>query len=220
MSFILLKITVPEYWIVAALMTMAIFLIVEWFRSTRLSDNKVITDFVKRIDPEQLTTFVPSSKDVREIDQKLQEQQRFFWGITIRQALAIAVSERIPISYKPSPGSELIDSMSGYQFEIYLLDYFQSKGYRVQLSASGEHGVDLIVEKEDRKIAVQFKRYEARKKVGNQAIQEVMTGKSFYDCSEAWVITRSFYTPHAIQLANELEVRLIDRVSLLKLLDG
>ena len=95
MSFILLKITVPDYWIVAALMTIMIVVVVEWFRSTRLAHNKVITEFVNTIDPEQLTSFVPTSKDVREIEQKLQEQRLYFSGITIRQALTLAVSERI-----------------------------------------------------------------------------------------------------------------------------
>ncbi|MCG7344805.1 restriction endonuclease [Sporosarcina sp. ACRSL] len=221
MSFILLKITVPEYWIVAALMTIMILLLVEWFRSTRLSDNKVITEFVNAIDPELLPTFVPSSNDVREIDQRLQEQQLYFSGITIRQALTIAVSERTPFPSNPKTGIELIDNMSGYQFELYLLEFFQSQGYRAELAwLFGDHCVDLILQKEDRKIAVQCKRYQPSNKVGNEPIQEVATGKLRYECTEAWVITTSFYTSHAMQLANELEVRLIDRSNLIKLLNG
>ena len=216
MSFILLKITVPEYWIVAAFMTILILLLVEWFRSTRLSDNKVITEFVNTMDPEQLSTFVPSSKDVRDIERKLQEQRQYFSGLTIRQALTLAVSERIPIRPKPI---ELIDIMSGYQFEIYLADFLQSKGYMVELTSTSEdHGVDFIVETEGRKIAVQCKRYQPSKKVGNQAIQGVVAGKSFYGCSEAWVITTSFYKSDAMQVANELDVRLIDRSNLIKFL--
>ncbi|MFC5602715.1 restriction endonuclease [Sporosarcina koreensis] len=216
MSFILLKITVPEYWIVAALLTILICLLVEWFRSTKLSDNKVITEFVDAIDPEQLTSFVPSSKDIREIEQKLQEQRLYFSGLTIRQALTIAVSERFPNRPKPI---ELLDIMSAYQFENYVSDFFRSKGYRVELkSTSGEHGVDLILVKEDRKIAVQCKRYQPSKKISNRAIQEVVAGKLYYACSEAWVITTSFYASDAMQLAQKHEVRLIDRSNLLNFL--
>ena len=106
--------------------------------------------------------------------------------------------------------SETIDYMSGTDFENFMANVFDQKGYVVQTTpASGDQGVDLLVTIDDRKVAVQLKRYTAP--VGNAAVQAAFAGMFHYKAKEAWVITTSSFTPGAKQLAKSTGVRLIDR---------
>ncbi|MGB9344150.1 restriction endonuclease [Trichococcus sp.] len=110
-----------------------------------------------------------------------------------------------------------IDMMIGVQFEHYLQQLFLMLGYQVKLTrASGDFGADLILIKDNAKIAVQAKRY--TKNVGLKAVQEVFGAKKYYGANEAWVVTNSFYTKQARELAHSNEVSLIDRNDLLNLI--
>lgn len=105
-----------------------------------------------------------------------------------------------------------IDKMNGYEFEEYLFHLFKESGYKVKRTPkSGDYGVDLVLINPDNKekIAVQAKRY--KKKVGVSAIQQVVGGMKYYGCEEAIVVTNSFFTQPAIDLALINGVELIDR---------
>lgn len=102
-----------------------------------------------------------------------------------------------------------INYMSGEQFEDFMADLFRQKGYSVQTTiASGDQGVDLILEVEGRKVAVQLKRWAAP--VGNRVISHTLGGMLHYGAQEAWVITTSSFTPKAKEMARSTGVRLID----------
>jgi HJR/Mrr/RecB family endonuclease len=116
-------------------------------------------------------------------------------------------------------GIDEIDQMDGYQFEKRLKYLFEDLGYKVDTTPkSGDQGVDLIIQKENKRIAIQAKRYGISNKVGNSAIQEVHTGKDYYGCSEAWVVTTSYFTKSAFDLAQRVKVDLIHRKKLIDLL--
>ncbi|WP_244933537.1 restriction endonuclease [Neobacillus mesonae] len=103
-----------------------------------------------------------------------------------------------------------VDSMSGTTFEDYLATILKAKGYRVQQTPiSGDYGADLILSTNGKKIAVQAKRYSD--KVGIQAVQEIFSAKNYYGVDECWVITNSYFTAPAINLADSNDVKLIDR---------
>ena len=106
-----------------------------------------------------------------------------------------------------------IDTMGGQEFEIHLKNCFLNWGYSARLTPStNDYGVDILVTVEDYKIAVQAKRYKGS--VGISAIQEVLGGKAFYQCSHALVITTGTFTKNAINLAEQVGVTLIDRSQL------
>ncbi|PRX62862.1 restriction endonuclease [Cohnella sp. SGD-V74] len=114
-----------------------------------------------------------------------------------------------------------IDKLEGLQFEQFLRKFFEKQGFKVTLTpGTGDQGVDLVLMNGNRKIAVQAKRYSQHIKVGNSAIQEVYTGKQFYSCNEACVITTSTFTNQAVTLANKVGVKLVNRKELKRLLDG
>lgn len=104
----------------------------------------------------------------------------------------------------------VIDNMKGEEFEEFLKAHFEKLGYKVKLTpASNDYGADLILEKNDEKIAVQAKRY--RDKVGNAAIQEVAGAIRYYNCTSGLVVTNSFFTKNAINLAEKCQIELWDR---------
>ena len=53
--------------------------------------------------------------------------------------------------------------------------------------------------------------------VGIKAVQEVASGKSYYDCDDAIVVTNSHFSKAAKELAEKCGVGLIDREYLKKL---
>ncbi|MEH7306619.1 restriction endonuclease [Neobacillus drentensis] len=107
-----------------------------------------------------------------------------------------------------------IDSMDGIQFEYYLKELYLSRGYEVKVTnASGDYGADLLLNKDGKKIVVQAKRYS--KDVGIKAVQEVMGAKSYYKADEAWVVSNSYFTKAAKELAQKGNVMLVDRETLI-----
>jgi restriction system protein len=111
-------------------------------------------------------------------------------------------------------GINEIDRMNGIQFEHYLKELFLSRGYKVHVTpAAGDYGADLILSKDREKIVVQAKRYS--KNVGIKSVQEVAGAKTYYQATKAWVVTNSFYTKASKELASKLDVRLVDRESLI-----
>lgn len=110
-----------------------------------------------------------------------------------------------------------VDVMEGTEFEEYLAYLFRRDGYRVRLTkASSDFGADLILYREEEKIAVQAKRY--GKPVGVAAVQQVLAARQFYECSGAMVVTNTSFTRQAKQLAAVSEVTLLDRDDLLVLM--
>lgn len=108
-----------------------------------------------------------------------------------------------------------IDKLNGQDFEKFLFDFFTKLNYKVSLTQhTGDMGVDLILSKKDKKIAVQAKRY--TQKVGIKAVQEVLAGMVYYDCNKAMVITTSYFTQNAIDLAKKTKVDLWDRDVVIK----
>jgi septal ring factor EnvC (AmiA/AmiB activator) len=99
-------------------------------------------------------------------------------------------------------------AMRSVEFEQYLERVFQLLGYQTQTTnTTGDQGVDLIVEKAGRKIAVQVKGY--FHSVSNSAIQQAFTGMRYYNCHACAVVTNSKFTASAIELAESTNCVLI-----------
>lgn len=108
-----------------------------------------------------------------------------------------------------------IDKMEGVTFEKYLYTHFTKMGYKVKLTAkSNDYGADLILMKNGQRTVVQAKRY--KNKVGIAAIQQIVAAKAYYKASQAMVITNSFFTDSAKNLAKKNGVILWDRTTLIK----
>nr|WP_240516936.1 restriction endonuclease [Bacillus pseudomycoides] len=136
----------------------------------------------------------------------------FKWGIRKNQ-------ERIIMKKMSKSGIRFIDKMDGHQFEIYLKALFHELGYKSEVTKqSCDFGVDLVFKGKNR-IVIQAKRYGIKNRVGIKAVQEIYAGKTYYKGDEAWVITNSFYTKQAEELAKACNVKLINRLELLELIN-
>ena len=113
-----------------------------------------------------------------------------------------------------------IDGITGYEFEeiiCYLFNYFKFKAKTTR--KSGDYGVDVFAEYKNCKYCIQTKLYFGHK-VGSSAVQEINTGKNYFSCDYAIIITNSQYSKQAVDMATKLEVILFNRNDLIKLLEN
>ena len=104
-----------------------------------------------------------------------------------------------------------IDKMNGLEFEALLAEYFKQGGYHVILTPpSNDYGADLVLGLNGESIAVQAKRYTGHK-VGNKAVQEIVAAMPYYNATKGMVVTNSYFTKSAKELAKVNNVILWDR---------
>ena len=110
------------------------------------------------------------------------------------------------------------DSMDGHQFEYFCADVLKKNGFiNVEVTqGSGDHGIDVLAEKEGITYAIQCKCYSSN--IGNAAVQQAHTGKSLYHKDIAVVMTNRYFTSQATEEANSLGVKLWNRDKLNELL--
>lgn len=107
-------------------------------------------------------------------------------------------------------GIDIVDRMSGEEFEKFLKAHFTNLGYKVELTpVTCDYGCDLILIKDGIKSVVQAKRYTDT--VGIKAIQEIIGAMQYYRAQSAMVVTNSFFTTNARELADRSNVILWDR---------
>jgi HJR/Mrr/RecB family endonuclease len=110
-------------------------------------------------------------------------------------------------------------AMRGTELEIFLEEVFSELQYSVQRTGSaGDQGVDLVVGKDGRRIAVQVKGYVDS--VPNTAIQEAFTGMNVHKCDACAVITNSRFTAGGKNAAAAVGCALIDENTLPTLIVG
>ena len=112
-----------------------------------------------------------------------------------------------------------IDGMEGHNFEYFCADILKKNGfYDVKVTkGSGDQGVDILAEKDGIKYAIQCKNYSTH--LGNTSIQEVNAGKTFYNCHVGVVMTNSYFTQGAKDLAKATGVLTWDRAYLQRMID-
>lgn len=113
-----------------------------------------------------------------------------------------------------------IDYMTGYEFEDYIHDLLIGLGYTdVETTPrSNDFGVDVIAKKDDVKYAIQCKNY--ANKLGNTPVQEVATGKNYYNCQVGVVVTNNYFTDNAKELAEKNGILLWDRDKLERMIES
>lgn len=106
-------------------------------------------------------------------------------------------------------------SLQGNDFQHFLAQAFRLLYYEVQETGqAGDHGVDLIVSRQEHRIAIQAKGYASGNHVDNKAVQEAYSGKDIWQCQACAVITNSQYTRQAREDAVRLGCVMIDEHTL------
>ena len=138
-----------------------------------------------------------------------------FWYIFLIIAVAvIAVVILIKVKKKKRKkvfAIDEIDAMDGIDFEDYTAGLLRRMGYRnVRVTqASGDFGVDVTAKLNDELWVFQCKRYTGN--LGVKSVQEVFAGAAKYRVDKAVVITNSYFTEAAKELADDTNVMLWDR---------
>lgn len=80
-------------------------------------------------------------------------------------------------------GNINFDSMNGHEFERFCGRVLRGNGFSgVKITqGSGDHGIDILANKNGQKYAIQCKCYSSN--IGNRAIQEAYSGKAIYGYS-------------------------------------
>lgn len=146
-----------------------------------------------------------------------QTLQRMLDGATLTR------EENAPVDiYTPESKNDYknFDAMSGLEFEHYCAEILEKNGFaNVEVTqGSGDHGIDILAEKDDITYAIQCKCYSSN--IGNAAVQQAHTGKSLYRKDIAVVLTNQYFTAQAKQEADALGVKLWDRDKLQELLNN
>ena len=104
-----------------------------------------------------------------------------------------------------------VDFMDGHLFEFFCADLLRDNGYtNVEVTqGSGDQGVDILATQNGVRYAIQCKNYSSN--LSNTPIQEVTSGKKFYNCHVGVVLTNSTFTEKAKELATATGTLLWDR---------
>ena len=112
------------------------------------------------------------------------------------------------------------DEMDGHEFERFCAKVLTLNGFQdVKVTqGSGDQGIDIIAFKDGIKYGIQCKCYNST--IGNRAVQEVFAGKTFYQCHVGVVLTNSYFSSSAIELAKHDGIALWDRDKLEAFVDN
>lgn len=111
------------------------------------------------------------------------------------------------------------DTMDGHTFEYFCADLLRKNGFiNVEVTqGSGDHGIDILAEKDDITYAIQCKCYSSN--IGNDAVQQAHTGKTLYHKDIAVVMTNQYFTQQAQNEASQLGVKLWNRDKINELIE-
>ena len=119
--------------------------------------------------------------------------------------------EEINIHDRISLYNNQYDYMEGHDFEYFCAELLKNNGFtNVEVTqGSGDQGIDILATKDGIKYGIQCKCYSSD--IGNKAVQEVFSGKTFYNCHVGVVLTNRYFTSSAKELAEKSGVLLWDR---------
>jgi hypothetical protein len=109
---------------------------------------------------------------------------------------------------------ERVDHMPGTEFERFVLRLLKHRGYTTRrVGRSGDGGVNLIAEKGGERYSIQCRRYQGH--ISSRAVSDAVGGLRQYDCSRAMVLTNSYLTAQAQQVARANACVVVDRDTIL-----
>ena len=110
------------------------------------------------------------------------------------------------------------EDASPKEFEMLCCQKLNDMGWSANLTPhSGDQGVDVKAEKSGVIIALQCKKYATNATIGNDAVQEVISGRIFYGADVAFVVTNATYTNSARELASKADIHLLHYLQLDKI---
>jgi SNF2 family DNA or RNA helicase/HJR/Mrr/RecB family endonuclease len=113
---------------------------------------------------------------------------------------------------------EDIDNMTFDEFEFYVKEMFNTKGYSSSLTEKvpSEFGADVIAIKDNEIIAIQCKHSRVGAKIDKEAIRQLHSeAKPYYKPTKMIAITNSYFNTNAINLADIHNIEIVDRSNIM-----
>lgn len=105
--------------------------------------------------------------------------------------------------------------MNEHAFELAVANLFRRNGYTAEVSnRGGDGGVDIILEKAGRRIAVQCKRYKGS--VGPHAARDLWGTMHHLGYSEGCIVTTIGFTKGVKDFVQDKDIHLVDLNDILK----
>jgi HJR/Mrr/RecB family endonuclease len=106
--------------------------------------------------------------------------------------------------------------MSGSDFEAFVAGVFSRLGYFVEITgATGDHGIDLMMNKDKQLTVVQCKRWDDP--IGEPVLRDFFGSLVNIGARAGFVVTTSSFTPQAVAFAKNNRITLIDLDGLMQL---
>lgn len=106
-----------------------------------------------------------------------------------------------------------------YKYEEFVKDLLRSEGFNAKRTrGSGDYGVDIIASKNGKTYAIQCKLYNHT--VGFKAVQEIISGRLYYNTDFAIVVSDNSFTDAAKSMARKSGVILIHHKNILQKIDS
>lgn len=103
-----------------------------------------------------------------------------------------------------------IDSISRTEFENFVIRLLTHRGFKVETTdATLDLGINMIAKKNDHKYAVQINRQ--TDSVSRLLVSDIDREKHRYSCDKAMLISNSYFSQDAIDLASSKECELVHR---------
>ncbi len=110
-------------------------------------------------------------------------------------------------------------SMTGIEFEEFAALVFKKQGYRVEFTGgTGDHGVDLLLRKNNKQTVVQCKRWEGS--VGEPIVRDFYGSMISCGADLGIIVTTAYFTQQAIAFAANKPIMLLDLDLLLQAAQG
>ena len=115
-----------------------------------------------------------------------------------------------------------VDRLSGNEFQDFMVKLLQANGFTdVSVTGqAGDQGGDLLAKKDGKQLIIQAKRFSIDRKVTNSAVQEVIGAIAMYNANKGIVVTNSFYTRSAKELARVNKIELWNRDTVTKFIEN
>jgi restriction system protein len=106
-------------------------------------------------------------------------------------------------------------NISPFDFELFIARLLQELGYKTEVTRkTSDFGIDIIAQKQNKKVAVQCKRHDENNLIGNKYIQQLLGSMNYVDANHSIFITTSYFTKNAIQQAKNSPIELWDKDTL------
>jgi hypothetical protein len=97
--------------------------------------------------------------------------------------------------------------MTPTEYEHHVATMLRAEGWDAHVTPpSRDFGLDIVGEREERKLGVQVKMYGAGRRMNAQTVRELFGAAKFHDCTDVMLVTDGRVLDDAVQAANKLGI--------------